>query len=76
MRLTFLAACSRSEDALADFQSVAEQAEAAGDSGLTEARSVQLRLLCKRGEGAETASAEQLVAAVRETGEPQQEGLF
>jgi predicted ATPase/class 3 adenylate cyclase len=70
-RLPFLAACGRSEDALADAQPVAEQAEAAGDVNLILARSVQLSLLGKRGEGAEAAVAEQLVATARETGEPQ-----
>jgi class 3 adenylate cyclase len=71
MSLTFLAACGRSEDALADVESVAARAEAAGDTVLIEARSVQLDLLAKRGEGAQAAAAEQLVATARETGEPQ-----
>ena len=71
MRLTFVAACGHSERALAEVESVAKRAEAAGDSTLIEARSVQLRLQGRRGEGAETAAAEQLVATARETGEPQ-----
>jgi len=70
-RLTFLAACGRSEDALADVESVAEQAEAAGDVSWIEIRSVQLTLLGKRGEGVQAAATEQLVATARETGEPQ-----
>jgi class 3 adenylate cyclase/tetratricopeptide (TPR) repeat protein len=70
-RLTILAACGHSERALADAKSVAEQAEAAGDSALIEARSVQLGLLGTRGEGAHAAAADQLVATARETGEPQ-----
>jgi class 3 adenylate cyclase/tetratricopeptide (TPR) repeat protein len=71
-RLTFLAACGRSEDALVvAAQRVAEQMELAGDSRLIEARSVQLGLLAKLGERAEAAAAEQLVATARETGEPQ-----
>jgi predicted ATPase/class 3 adenylate cyclase len=70
-RLTFLAACGHTERALADVTSVAAQAEAAGDRALIEARSVQLTLLGRRGEGAEAAAAEQLVATARETGEPQ-----
>jgi class 3 adenylate cyclase/tetratricopeptide (TPR) repeat protein len=72
-RLTFLAASGRSEQALADVESVAEQAEAAGTSAaFIEARSVQLGLLGQRGEGAQAAAAEQLGAAARETREPQQ----
>jgi hypothetical protein len=71
MRLTLLAACGRSERALADVESVAEQAEAAGDSIAIEARSVQLGLQGKRGKGARVDAAEQLGAAARETGEPQ-----
>ena len=71
MRLTFLAACGRSEHALADVESVAERAEAAGDSILTEARSVQLSLLDKRGEGAGADTVDQLCATARKTGEPQ-----
>ena len=71
MRLTFLAACGRSEDALADVESVAAQAEAAGAVTFIEARSVQLGLLDKRGEGGQADVAEQLSATARETGEPQ-----
>jgi class 3 adenylate cyclase/tetratricopeptide (TPR) repeat protein len=71
-RLTFLAACGRSEDALDDAQPVAEQAEAAGDATRIEARSVQLDLLGKRGERAQADAAEQLSATARGTGEPQQ----
>jgi len=70
-RLTFLAACGHSERALADAQSVAERAEAAGNVVLIEARSVQLALLGRRGEGADAAAAEQLVASAREAGDPQ-----
>ena len=70
-RLTFLAACGRSERALADVESVAKWATTAGDVTLIEARSAQLGLLAKRGERAQTAAAEQQVAAARETGEPQ-----
>src|SRR5207245_8901740 len=72
MRLSFLAACGRSERALADVESVAKRAETAGDAPtLIEARAVQLALPCKRGEGADAAAAEQLVATAREAGEPQ-----
>lgn len=72
MRPTFLAACGEAERALADAESVAAQLEAAGDTTLLEARAVQLSLLGRRGDTAEIAAAEQLVAAARETGEPQQ----
>jgi tetratricopeptide (TPR) repeat protein len=71
MRFTFLAACGRSEDALVGAQPLAEQAEAAGDEILIEARSLQLGVLGKRGEGARVDAAEQLGAAARVTGEPQ-----
>jgi class 3 adenylate cyclase/tetratricopeptide (TPR) repeat protein len=71
-RLTFLAACGRSEDALLDAQRLGERADAAGLAGwLIDARSMQLALLCKRGEGADAAIAAQLGATAREAGEPQ-----
>jgi class 3 adenylate cyclase/tetratricopeptide (TPR) repeat protein len=71
-RLTILVACGQSERALADFASVAQQAEAAGNVvDLIEARSVQLSFLAKRGEAAQAAGAEQLLAAARQTGDPQ-----
>jgi len=71
MRLTFLAACGRSEQALLDAQPLAERAEVAGNAVVIEARSVQLGLSCERGEGAEAAAAEQLGATARESREPQ-----
>ena len=71
MRPTFLAACGEAERALADVESVAAQLEAAGDSTRIEARAVQLSLLGRRGDTAEIAAAEQLVATARESGEPQ-----
>jgi tetratricopeptide (TPR) repeat protein len=72
MSLTFSAACGLSERALAGVDSAAAaQAEAAGDVVLIEARSVQLSLLAKRGEGAQAAAAEQLGTTAREAGEPQ-----
>ena len=46
MRLTFLAACGRSEDALADALPLAERAQTAGDAAsLIEIHSVQLGLV-------------------------------
>ena len=71
-RLTFLVACGSSDKALADARRLAEKALAAGDSAIIELRSVQLSLGVERGEKAEAADAEQLVAIARETGEPQQ----
>ena len=71
-RLTFLAACGRSEEALVDAQPLAERAERVGEAvASVEARSVQLALLCKRGEGADAAVAKRLGATAREAGEPQ-----
>jgi len=70
-RLTFVAACGHPEQALADAESVATGAEAAGMATLIEVRSVQLGLRARRGEGAGTAAAEQLVATARESGEPE-----
>jgi len=72
MRLTFLAAGGRSEDALADALPLAERAQTAGDAAsLIEIHSVQLGLVGKRGGGAQAAAAAQLGATARETGEPQ-----
>jgi class 3 adenylate cyclase/tetratricopeptide (TPR) repeat protein len=71
-RLTIVAACGDSDRVLADVEAVAANAEAAGSvATLIEARSVQLTLLGRRGEKAEAAAAERLVAAARATGEPQ-----
>jgi class 3 adenylate cyclase/tetratricopeptide (TPR) repeat protein len=71
MRLTILAACGHSARALADVEPLAAQAEAAGFSIVIEARSVQLGLRAKRGEGAQTPEAEQLIARARDAREPQ-----
>ena len=75
--LTFLAACGRPEQALAEAEPLAERAGAAGDAvTLIEARSVLLRLLAQRGEGQQdVAAAEQLAASARETAEPQMIGM-
>lgn len=72
MRLNFLAACGRSDEALAAVDTVAERAQAAGVvTALYEARSVQLSLLGNRGETAQANTAERLFATARETQEPQ-----
>ncbi len=70
-RLTFVAACGHADRALADAESLAAHGEAAGLSSVIEARSVQLGLRGRRGEGVDTAAAEQLVATARETGGPE-----
>ncbi len=70
-RLTFLAACGETERALADAESVVVHAETAGFTTSIEARSVQLVLRGRRGDGADTAAAEQQVATARETGGPE-----
>ncbi len=70
-RLTFLAACGRSEDARVDAQALGERAETAGSFISVEARSVQLGLLGKRGEEAQAVASERLVASGRDSGEPQ-----
>ncbi len=72
LSLIFVLELGRSEDAIREAESLAEQAEATGNfSALNSARSVQLRLLAQRGEGgAAIAAAEGLVSRARETGIP------
>jgi hypothetical protein len=71
--LTLLAACGQPERALAEAESLAARAEAAGDvPTLAEARSVQLRLLAESGEQERApAAGERLAAAAGETGAAQ-----
>jgi len=58
--------------ALAEAGPVAERLQAAGDTVLTEPRSVQVRVLAERGAHEQAPAADELVAtAARETGEPQ-----
>jgi predicted ATPase/class 3 adenylate cyclase len=72
LRLSILAACGQCERAVADFSSVAEQAEASDNVvDLIEARSVHLRLLGKRGVRAAATDAEQVVVAARRSGDQQ-----
>jgi len=71
LRLTLLAACGDSGRVLSDVESVAAPLEAAGRTPVMLARSAQLVLRVRRGDAAETAAAEQLVAAAREAAEPQ-----
>jgi tetratricopeptide (TPR) repeat protein len=72
-RLTLLVACGQPERASAKAEPLAAQAEPAGDiPTLTEARSVQLRLVAEGGRQAQApAAGERLAAAARDTGEPQ-----
>jgi class 3 adenylate cyclase/tetratricopeptide (TPR) repeat protein len=70
--LTLLAELGRTDEALARAEPLAERLEEAGHRFASEARSVQLRLLVARGEGARAAGAgERLAASARESGEPQ-----
>jgi tetratricopeptide (TPR) repeat protein len=71
MSMTFLAELGEAEQALAEAGSLAERTEAAGDVVFTELRSLQLRLLAERGSHQHAPAAEELVAAARESGEPQ-----
>jgi tetratricopeptide (TPR) repeat protein len=73
LRLTFLIACGRPEEALAEAEPLAARAEAAGDVTMIEVRSAQLQVLAERGHaGRAAASAKELAAAARETAELQQ----
>jgi class 3 adenylate cyclase/tetratricopeptide (TPR) repeat protein len=70
--LTLLVACGQPERALAEAEPLAARAEAAGDvPTLTEARSVQLRLLAESGRLVQSGAGERLAAAARDSGEPQ-----
>ncbi len=71
MRATLLAACGRVEEAMTEAQSLTGRAEAYGEAGLQiEVRSLQLGLLCRRGEEPPLAAAEQLAADARKVAEP------
>jgi class 3 adenylate cyclase/tetratricopeptide (TPR) repeat protein len=71
--LTLLVACGQPERAFAEAEPLAARAEAAGDvPTLTEARSVQLRLVAESDRQAQApAIGERLAAASGDTGEPQ-----
>jgi tetratricopeptide (TPR) repeat protein len=71
MRTTFLAQLGRAEQALNEAGPLAERLEAAGDIHSTEPRSVQLRLLAERGAHDHAQSTDELVAAARTNGDPQ-----
>jgi class 3 adenylate cyclase/tetratricopeptide (TPR) repeat protein len=71
MSQTFAAACGRAEQVLSEAAPLAEQLEAADDIISTEPRSAQLRVLAERGAHKQAPAPDELVAAARETGEPQ-----
>ena len=71
MSATFLADLGQSEHALAEAEPLAERLAAAGDILFTEVRSLQLRLLAERGAHEHAPAADALVAAARESVEPQ-----
>ena len=71
MSATFLADLGQSEQALADAGPLADRMEVAGAIGFTEPRSLQLRLLAERGAHEHAPAADTLVAAARESVEPQ-----
>jgi class 3 adenylate cyclase len=71
MSLTFLAESGQTEQALAEAEPLAERLQAAGDIIFDEPRSLQLRLLAERGAHEHAPVTDQLLAAARESGEPQ-----
>jgi class 3 adenylate cyclase len=71
MRVTFLAELGQTEHALAEAEPMAERMQASGDILFDEPRSLQLRLLATRGEHESAPAADALLAAARESGEPQ-----
>ncbi len=75
--LVYLTDLGRCDEALADAESLAEQAEATGNiPALTVARSVELRLLAHRREEAQsTAAGERLADGARSTGVPWEIGF-
>lgn len=75
MTTTFLAELGQAEQALADAEPVAERLQAAGDVVFVEPRSVQLRLLAERGAHEHAPTPDELLAAARESGEPQDYAL-
>jgi class 3 adenylate cyclase/tetratricopeptide (TPR) repeat protein len=75
MSTTFLAGLGRTEQALTEAKSAAERLLAAGHIDWTEPRSVELRVLAERGEHDAAPAVDELVAAARESGDPQDYGL-
>jgi class 3 adenylate cyclase len=71
MSVGFLAELGEAERALAEADPLAERLQAAGDIFFVEPRSVQLGLLAERGAHEHAPAADQLVAAARDTGDPQ-----
>jgi class 3 adenylate cyclase len=75
MSTTFLAETGESERALAEAEPLADRMEAAGNINFTEPRSLQLRLLAERGAHEDAPAADGLVAAARDSGDPQDYAL-
>jgi class 3 adenylate cyclase/tetratricopeptide (TPR) repeat protein len=75
MRTTFLAELGRAEQALAEGTAAAERLLAAGHIDYIEALSVQVRVLVERGEHEKAPAVDELVAAARESGDPQDYAL-
>jgi class 3 adenylate cyclase len=71
-RLTYLADVGQPAEALAQYESLAAQLEAAGAVARIEALSVRLRLQAERGDAARATDAVHLAELARETGEVQQ----
>ena len=74
MSTTFLAELGRTEEALAQAESIAERLQAAGSIGF-ETRTLLLRLLAQRGEHEHAPPADELVAAARKSPETQDSAL-
>jgi class 3 adenylate cyclase len=68
---TFLAETGEGEQAFAEAGPLAERLQAAGSADYIEPRSLQLRLLAERGAQDHAPAADGLIAAARESGEPQ-----
>ena len=69
MATTFAAECGFSDEVLAKVESLSRRIEAAGHVMFVEPRSARLRVLAERGAGGGPAAAEELLLAVRESGD-------
>jgi tetratricopeptide (TPR) repeat protein len=75
MSTTFLGETGEAERALAEAEPLADRIETAGNIDFTEPRSLQLRLLAERGAHEHAPATDELVAAARESGDPQDYAL-
>jgi tetratricopeptide (TPR) repeat protein len=69
--VSHLASLGETEQALNDAGPIADRLQSAGDVRFTEPRSLQLRLLTERGEQERAVTLAELVAAARDSGQPQ-----